>query len=1103
MISMPFRCALVPLAAAWLLMGLRAESTGVEFFEQKIRPVLAEHCFECHSADAKSVKGGLRLDHRVAVLAGGDSGPAVVPGKPENSLLLKAIAHTQPNLAMPPKKAQLPESVRQDIARWIADGAVWPEGAAGPTTKKFDLEARKRSQAWLWQSPKPQTVPKVNEAAWSGSPIDRFILARLELEGLKPAAPAAPEVWLRRVHFGLTGLPPRREDLTEFLAHPGPEARERVVERLLASPHFGERWARHWMDLMRYAESRGHESDFLIANAWHYRDYLICAFNADVPYPQFLKEHLAGDLLPAPRLRPGTDSNESVLGTGWAFLGEEVHSPVDIRQDECDRLDNKVDVFTKSFLGLTVACARCHDHKFDPISTQDYYALTGFLMGAGFRQVRFEAMENNRRMASELSAVRTGRWPELLKGLGRWMTSQSGSIPGAWLSALGEAQPAVSQDGQPRAEWQTAMRAAASDPAHVLYPWLARSLELRGEASAIPVFQPLKVPSLASDVRVIADFTRADFRPWKVDGEAFGSQPMAVGEAISAADGFGPGGLMRFGAARRDPFWKRLATAPGNENDSGELGATGRSGQMLRTPTITLQGGRLHYLLRGATRVYAAVDSHLMVTGPLHGQLIGHFDSGPTSAPRWVTHDLTAYGGHRTHIEFGPVGDRPLEVLMVVESPEVPGWLPEGAQPTWIGFEVSTLDEAAKALGRAVREIGIALERGEPVSGNLLPLADLLVRQPALLGSPEAGWATALDESRRLESAIADRVQWVSRTAVAWMDGTGVDEFVLVRGKPFKPGPVAPRSLPSAFPKAHPITDPFSSGRLELAEQLTDPENPLVARTLVNRVWHHLFGRGIVPTVDNFGTLGEAPTHPELLDHLAWQFLHEDGGSIKRLIQRMVLTQTYAMGHHAADPRAERIDPANRLWHRIPVRRLEAEAIRDAALEISGRLDPAVGGPPVPVHLNEFVIGRGRPDQSGPLDGAGRRSVYQGVRRNFLSPTLLTFDTPTPFSTVGRRNVTNVPAQALALMNDPFFHEQAELWARRLLRELPTAEASERIRWMYETAFARRPTLAEIEACQGSLAELRRLHGSDAAEAVIWADLAHALFGANDFIYLL
>ncbi len=1103
MISMPFRRTLVPLAAAWFLVGLRAESTRVEFFEQRIRPVLAEHCFECHSADAKSVKGGLRLDHRAAVLVGGDSGPAVVPGKPENSLLLKAIAHTQADLAMPPKKAKLPESVRQDFARWIADGAVWPEGAGGGAAKKFDLEARKRSQAWLWQSPKPQTVPKVNEVAWSGSPIDRFILARLESEGLKPAAPAAPEVWLRRVHFGLTGLPPRREDLIEFLADPGPKVRERVVERLLASPHFGERWARHWMDLMRYAESRGHESDYLIANAWHYRDYLVRAFNADVPYPQFLKEHLAGDLLPTPRLRPGTDSNESVLGTGWAFLGEEVHSPVDIRQDECDRLDNKVDVFTKSFLGLTVACARCHDHKFDPISTQDYYALTGFLMGASFRQVRFEAMENNRRMASELSAVRTGRWPGLLKGLGRRMRSQSGSVPARWLAALGEAMPSEPQDLEPQVEWQSAMRAAASDPSHALHPWLARSLELRGEVSAIPFLQPAETPRLSQEVRVVADFTRADLRPWKVDGEAFGSRPMAAGEAISAVDGFGLGGLMRFGAARRDPFWKRLATAPGNENDSGELGATGRSGQMLRTPTVTLNGGRLHYLLRGATRVYAAVDSHLMVAGPLHGQLIGQFESGPTSAPRWVTHELGAYSGHRTHIEFAPVGDRPLEVLMVVESPEVPGWLPAGAGSTWVGSEPSTLADAAKTLGRAVGDIGAALENGEPVPETLLPLADLLVRQPALLGPPEASWAAVQDECRRQESTLADRVQWVSRTAVAWMDGTGVDEFVLVRGKPFKPGPVAPRSLPSAFPKAHPITDPFSSGRLELAEQLVDPENPLVARTLVNRVWHHLFGRGIVPTVDNFGTLGEAPTHPELLDHLAWQFLHEDGGSIKRLIQRMVLTQTYAMGHQAADPRAGQIDPANHLWHRMPVRRLEAEAIRDATLEISGRLDPAVGGPPVPVHLNEFVIGRGRPDQSGPLDGAGRRSVYQGVRRNFLSPTLLTFDTPTPFSTVGRRNVTNVPAQALALMNDPFFHEQAELWARRLLRELPAAEASERIRWMYETAFSRRPTPAEIEACQASLADLRRLHGSDAAEAVIWADLAHALFGANDFIYLL
>ena len=291
-----------------------------------------------------------------------------------------------------------------------AEPAKTPPAATAPG---FDIEARKQAQPWLWESPRPVAVPAVSNPEWATSAVDRFILHRLEEAELSPAAPVDDRTWLRRVHFGITGLPPTREEIHAFLSDIAPGARGRVVDRLLASPHFGERWARHWMDLVRYAETRGHEGDYHIANAWQYRDYLIRSLNDAVSYDRFLREHLAGDLLPEPRLRPGTEINESVLGTGWAFLGEENHSPVDIRQDECDRLDNKVDVFTKTFLGLTVSCARCHDHKFDPIRTQDYYALAGFLTGSSYRQVRFEAMENNRRMAGELQALRTSALPRL------------------------------------------------------------------------------------------------------------------------------------------------------------------------------------------------------------------------------------------------------------------------------------------------------------------------------------------------------------------------------------------------------------------------------------------------------------------------------------------------------------------------------------------------------------------------------------------------------------------------------------------------------------------------------------------------------------------
>lgn len=359
--------------------------------------------------------------------------------------------------------------------------------------------------------------------------------------------------------------------------------------------------------------------------------------------------------------------------------------------------------------------------------------------------------------------------------------------------------------------------------------------------------------------------------------------------------------------------------------------------------------------------------------------------------------------------------------------------------------------------------------------------------------------ASAAEYAREVDG-LARRTPWSSRTAISWMDGTGVDERLLIRGKPTRPGEVAPRSLPSAF-GSEPVRESATSGRAELARQLTDPANPLVARVMVNRLWQHVFGRGIVATPDNFGFLGERPSHPELLDHLAWLFVHQDGWSVKRMIRRLVLTDTFAQSSRAATGRAAEIDPGNTLLHRMPIRRLEGEAIRDAVLVVSGRFDARLGGPPVPVHLTEFIIGRGRPDRSGPLDGEGRRSIYTAVPRNFLPTMMVAFDLPTPFSTVGRRNTTNVPGQPLVLMNDPFLHQQARFWAGRVLRTLPAADDEGRLNWMFETAYARPPSNEELRACLESLAELRNLHASR-ADLDVWTDLSHALFNANEFIYL-
>ncbi|MEM7392798.1 MAG: DUF1549 domain-containing protein, partial [Verrucomicrobiota bacterium] len=427
--------------------------------------------------------------------------------------------------------------------------------------KPIDIETRKARYPWIWSVPRKQSPPSVKQPGWPRDDIDRFILSALERENLSPSRDASRETFIRRISFALIGLPPTPEQVDAFVNNTSPNAREKLIDRLLASPHFGERWARHWMDLIRYAESRGHESDFIIANAWHYRDYLIRAFNNDVAYDRILTEHLAGDILRSPRLHPEHGWNESVLATGWAFLGEEVHSPVDIRQDECDRIDNKIDVLSKTFMGLTVACARCHDHKFDAITQKDYYALSGFISSSSYRQARFETMEHNRGLARKLDKL------------------------------------------------------VDRHRADVLQKWLDR-LAPRLETWTLP--QNKEVP--AEPMNVIVDYSRPD-APWLSDGPGFGLRPIQPGRLIPGPTPGSPARLPTRGAAMKDPFWDGLKLARGNEKDSGSLNAVARSGRMIRTPTFTLESGRLHYLIKGKAQVYAAVDSHIMITGPLHKAL--------------------------------------------------------------------------------------------------------------------------------------------------------------------------------------------------------------------------------------------------------------------------------------------------------------------------------------------------------------------------------------------------------------------------------------------------------------------------------------------------
>jgi hypothetical protein len=1005
------------------------DPAAVEFFEKSVRPILAARCQGCHGPSKQ--KGGLRLDARAAVLAGGSTGPAVVPGNTKESLLVDAINYGE-TYQMPPK-SKLADGEIATLTEWVRRGAPWgaetrrdvalltsvPDKSKPDPLSKSQLQERGRY--WCFQPIRRVTPPSPSEErrGWPRNPIDRFILAALEERGLAPAPEADKRVLIRRLSFDLIGLPPAPREIEAFLADQSPDAYEKLVERLLASPHYGERWARHWLDLVRFAETAGHEYDYDIPGAFRYRDYVIRALNADLPYDRFVIEQIAGDLLQTPRRNPSGGFNESIVGTGFYLLGEGTHSPVDVREEEMRRIDNQIDVLSKTFLGLTVSCARCHDHKFDPITSRDYYALAGFLHSSRMQQAFIDSPD---RLASDLRR----------------------------LCSLKESLLADLEDA--RAHWPEATQKQVAAV-------LAANLEHTSPAGALPG-PPASKPG--DKTVVFEDFNRDSYSGWFVTGSAFGERPSRAGD-------------FRLDLRGRTA---RLFSVRAGQAHSGLL--ADRLSGVIRSPSFTIEARYIHHLVAGrGGRINVVVDNYEKIRDPIYGGLTVRVDHG--NELRWVTQDVGMWLGHTAYMEIA-----------------------DGAAVDYGGAN-SRLDDGLGYI--AVDEIRMSnlpapgSVPGHPVEGSEGLDLDAVIAALRPASPAKADRLVAvLNEARTIEARLP-----APMLALAIADGSGLDEHIHIRGSHKNLGEVVPRRFLEVLGGSDSSPGETGSGRLELAHRMVDAHsNPLLARVLLNRLWKHHFGEGIVKSTDDFGAMGQKPTHPELLDWLASKLI-AGGWSIKAMQRLLVNSSAYRMSSALRDD-GERLDPSNVYLHRMNVRRLEAEAIRDAILSVSGRLVPALYGPGVPVHLTSFMDGRGRPARSGPPDGDGRRSIYVNVRRNFLDPMLLAFDAPVPFSTIGRRNVSNVPAQALALLNDPMVISQARLWAERAL-STPGQTPRARIDDLYITAFGRPATDEEARASLAFIdaqTQARQIDAGTSADTTIlaWADLCHMLINVKAFIFI-
>ncbi len=878
-------------------------------FESKVRPLLISRCQECHGETAA---GGLRVDSRAALLAGGKGGPAIDLAMPGKSLLIRSVRHEPGVPKMPRMRGRLTEAEITDLSKWIEEGAVWPE-AAPTSPAAIDGRIAEFREFWSFRPLAAPKVPAVKDTSWPRSPIDAFILAGLEAKNLAPVPAASPSDWLRRATFGVTGLPPTPAEMDEFLADASPDARRKVVDRLLASPAYGEHWARWWLDVARYAEDDCRSQDAegrgfsAYPEAFRYRDWVIKALNDDLPYADFVRAQLAADSL------PGDARVRDIAALGFLGLGPWLYDNGSVEVTRADERHDRVDAVGRGFLGLTIACARCHDHKTDPISSRDYYALAGVFLNTRYKEYPL--------------------------------------VPAASVTAYETAEERLYREQK----------------------LLADVLEAEQKNNAALLTHKAAQYMMAT---------------WRVLGPERRDP-----ERVADSDKLDPDLLARWlRFVQKPPLhypylrdWQAMIAKKGDEDEAKTLADEFQSRLV-----------DVHLAMREIDE-----QNEIIRAKALPGTKKKRRAKRPNE---FVTND-----------DFCPGC-----------SLELAG-LPKEDGALWTDVYQRDLDATA------LDDMGNA----EPRPGLLRITGNALMRE--------------LGHDRR--RAIEDLQKSVSKArkelGVKFAHVHGVEDVeephelrIHIRGDPFKLGDAVPRRFLDVLRPTDAPVQPFTrgSGRAELAESIVS--HPLTLRVIVNRVWKHHFGTGLVDTPSNFGVVGERPSHPELLEHLAVRF-RESGGSLKALHREILLSAAYGIAA-TDEPAARAVDGNHRLRWRVDERRLTAEQLRDAMLASAGTLDPALYGPSAKLTTTNR-----------------RRTIYAEVSRFALDPYLALFDFPSPAQSSERRYATNVPTQRLYLMNSDFVQEQAE---RVALRVAADANDRARITHLYRLLFQRAPTEAELGA---------------------------------------